>query len=490
MKLERRRRLILGIVLAALVVSSSTVYLFVLSPAVRARTEGGLPAVLSVTDSKAQPSRYITEYQVAGVNSQPNAIASDSDGDIWFTLAADYAIGELNPANGTTHEFQVPHQNGSLVSWGIAVDDAKGLVWFTDQLANSVWSFDIASHEFTRHQLPDPFSSPYQLAVDGSGDVWFTEFEGGRIGEITDQGSLREYTVPTGTSTQTTTTLVGPAGIAIGKDGTVWFTEVYADSVGSFDEGTFHRYPLVGASSPTGIALDPSSGDVWVTLHGGSDVAEFDPATNSTRVISTSVPTGVQSTLPYFVAVDAHGDVWFDEHYGNAIARFTPSNQTLVEYEIPTRVASLGNISGALTIGLDPAGHPWFTEFYTGKVGMVDQATGVDLEVSTNPPTNGSGAVELSPGGNTTILVHVEGGSPSTLAHSQGTGPTVQVSFSSSPSSGNSTYTSTMTLAAATAPPSAAGTGVKGAGEEGYTEVTISAVTPDLVCSQVIEVEG
>ena len=218
----------------------------------------------------------------------------------------------------------------------------------------------------------------------------------------------------------TTTRSSGLLGSRSGRTATVWFTEVYADSVGSLSNGTFHGYPLVGASSPTGIALDPSSGDVWVTLHGGSDIAELDPATNSTKVISTSVPTGVQSTLPYFVAVDAHGNVWFDEHYGNAIARFTPSNQTLVEYEIPTRVASLGDISGALTIGLDPSGHPWFTEFYTGKIGMVDQAIGVDLEVSTNPPANGSSPIELSTGGNATILVKVNGGSPSSLAHSQG----------------------------------------------------------------------
>ena len=59
----------------------------------------------------------------------------------------------------------------------------------------------------------------------------------------------------------------------------------------------------------------------------------------------------------------------------------------------------------------------------------------------------------------------------------------LQVSFSSQ-SSGNSTYTSTMTV---TAPAASAG---EGSGEQGYTEVTISAVTPDLVCSQVIEVEG
>jgi virginiamycin B lyase len=483
-RLRRRQQAILAVALAALLVTSSIAYLR-FSAGSTGGTGGAQPAVVSAATSSPDVSRYITEYTVGDANSQPNAITSDSRGDIWFTLAADYAIGELNPANGTTHEFQVPHQNGSLVSWGIAVDDARGLVWFTDQGANSVWSFDIASHEFTRHQLPDPYSSPYQLAIDGSGNVWFTEFEGGRIGEITDQGSLREYTVPTGTNTTssstapptpTTTTLIGPAGIAIGKDGTVWFTEVYADSVGSFDDGTFHRYPLAGASLPTGIALDPGSGDVWVTLHGGSDIAEFDPATNSTKVISTSVPTGVQSTLPYFIAIDPHGDVWFDEHYGNAIARFTPSNQTMVEYEIPTRVASLGNISGALTIGLDPAGHPWFTEFYTGKVGTVDPSGALGIRVSVGLPSGGS-VIDVSNGGSPSISIQVQGSSPSTLSYSEGTGPALQISFS--PASGNGSYSSTMTVD---------GPGVGPSG--GMAAVTISAVTPQVVCSQVIDIEA
>jgi virginiamycin B lyase len=483
-RLRRRQQTILAVVLVALFATSSIAYLRFSAGGHTGITGEALPAAVSATTSSPDASRYVTEYTVGDANSQPNAITSDSRGNIWFTLAADYAIGELNPANGTTHEFQVPHQNGSLVSWGIAVDDAKGLVWFTDELANSVWSFDIASHDFTRHQLPSPFSSPYQLAIDGSGNVWFTEFEGGRIGEITNQGSLREYTVPTGTSSSssssstppptTATTLIGPAGIAIGKDGTVWFTEVYADCVGSLDDGTFHRYPLVGASSPTGIALD-SSGDVWVTLHGGSDIAEFDPATNSTKVISTSVPTGVQSTLPYFVAVDAHGDVWFDEHYGNAIARFTPSNQTLVEYEIPTRVASLGNISGALTIGLDPAGHPWFTEFYTGKVGTVDPSGALGIRVTVGLPSGGS-VTDVSNGGSSSISIQVQGTSPSTLSYSEGAGPALQISFS--PASGNGSYPSTMTV-----------DGPAGAPSGAMVAVTISAATPQVVCSQVIDIE-
>src|SRR5271170_1882212 len=475
---ERRQQALLAVALAVLIASTSVAYLSLSGGDHHpGSASGGLAAVVSSSTSAPDVSRYISEYTVGGPNSQPNAIASDSRGNIWFTLSGDYAIGELSPGNGTTREFRIPNQSGSLVSWGIAVDKSDGLVWFTDQLGNSVWSFNPSSDGFTRYELPHPLSSPYQIAVDGSGNAWFTEIDGGRIGEVA-QGHLREYTVPSGSSSSPGTALAGPAGITIGSGGVVWFTEVYADSVGSFSNGTFRQYPLVGGSSPTGIALG-SRGDVWVTLHGGSDIAELDPATNTTRIISTSIPDGVQTTLPYFVAVDPHGNVWFNEHYGNAIARFTPSNQTLVEYEIPTRVASLGNISGALTIGLDPSGHPWFTEFYTGKVGTVDQSGALGMQLTVGSLSTGS---ELDVfGENASTSVTVQGSSPSTLSYSEGAGPAVRAAFS--PSSGNGSYSSTMTLDALAFQPDDYGFGVTVA-------VTISVVTPDLVCSQVVYVEA
>jgi virginiamycin B lyase len=469
--LLKRKRVVLAAALVALLAFSSGVYLR-LSSAQAGSSAKPIPAVATVAASSPEASRYITEYQVGGVDSDPNAIAVDSRGDVWFTLAADYAIAELVPADGATHEFRIPDQNGSLVSWGVAVDNSRNLVWFTDQLADSVWSFNVTSASFTRYQVPTRLASPYQVAVDGRGNVWFTEIDGGKIGEITPQGAIREYPIPTG-APGSATSLTGPAGIALAKDGAVWFTEVYKNGVGSFSNGTFHQYPLVGAVSPTGIALD-SQGDAWVTLHGGSDIAELDPATNSTRIISTSVPNGV-SSLPYFVAVDPHGNVWFDEHYGNAIARFTPSNQTLVEYEIPTRVASLANISGALTIGLDPSGHPWFTEFYTGKVGTVDPSGALGVQVVVGSPSNGT-TLDGPIGGNSSVSIQVRGTSPSTLTYSKGTGPALLVSFA--PSSGNGSYSSTMTVER----PSGSSSGSSVA-------LTVSVVTPQVVCSQVIEVE-
>jgi virginiamycin B lyase len=465
--LRKRQKAAIAVVLVSLLTFSSVAYLRGSLSGQTGGSREALPAVVSVAASAPEQSRYVTEYQVGATDSQPNAIASDSRGDIWFTLADNYAVGELTPSNGTTHEFRIPGQNGSLVSWGIAVDSARNLVWFTDQLADSVWSLNVASGGFTRYRVPTVLGSPYQVAVDARGDVWFTEVDGGKIGEISPQGALREYAVP-GTGP------TGPAGIAMGTGGVVWFTEVYADEVGSFSNGTFHEYPLAGASSPTGIALD-SRGDVWVTLHGASDFAELDPATNSTRILSTSVPRGVSSTLPYFVAVDPQGNVWFDEHYGNAIARFTPSNQTLVEYDIPTKVASLANISGALTIGLDPSGRPWFTEFYAGKVGTVDPAEALGTQVVVGPPSNGT-ALEVPNGGSVSVTIQVRGSSPSTLVYSKGSGPDLRVSFS--PPGGNGSYSSTMTV-----------DDPGGAASGAVVAVTISAVTSLATCSQVVNVE-
>src|SRR5579863_10449746 len=142
-RLGRRRQTVLAVALVALLAFDVGAYL---RPSSSGQAGGGgraVAAVATVTTSSPEASRYITEYQVAGADSDPNAIASDSKGNVWFTLAADYAIGELSPGNGTTHEFRIPDQNGSLVSWGLAVDNPRNLIWFTDQLADSVWSFNV-----------------------------------------------------------------------------------------------------------------------------------------------------------------------------------------------------------------------------------------------------------------------------------------------------------------------------------------------------------
>ena len=56
------------------------------------------------------------------------------------------------------------------------------------------------------------------------GNLWFTEFNGNKIGRITPAGVVTEFTIPTANS--------GPIGIAAGSDGNLWFAESNASKVG------------------------------------------------------------------------------------------------------------------------------------------------------------------------------------------------------------------------------------------------------------------
>lgn len=395
-------------------------------------------------------SQFMTEFSL-GPNSLPNAISADSAGDLWFTMAHGYAVAELMPTNGTVRVFVVPDQNGTLVSWGIA-RDPTGKVWLTDETCNCIRSLDPVTGAFTTYPLPTPDSIPYALAIDASGNVWFTELGVAKIGEITSGGTLKEYPIPAQNPS-----LVGPAGILV-RNGVVWFDEVYDNKIASFADGTFRQYQL-NESAPTGLAMDPF-GDLWTTLHGGSTILELDPHNNSTTVISTSI-IGVQETLPYFIQVDSAGNIWFNEHYGNAIAKFDPSTSTLVEYEIPTRVQSLGNISGALTMTLDASGRPWFTEFYSGKIGTVNITAPIQTSV----------AVVNSTRDTSRLVARLQViSTQSTLLSASSPNPGVTFSFSQP--SGVGSYLSTLTVSSL---------------PSGSFSLTISAITPDVVCSVTLQ---
>jgi virginiamycin B lyase len=430
----------------------------------------------SITKPVVQTSQYVTEYSTFP-DASTNAIATDNSGDVWFTIGSETLIGELITANQTLRTYQLPEpKNTTILSWGIVVDSSTNLVWFTDQISNSVWSFNATDHDFMQYALPNPRSSPYQIVIDQIGNVWFTELDGGRLGEITTNGVIKEYQVPLTSTFNTATNSTGPSGIAISKDGTVWFAEAYGNSVGSFSGGIFTQYDLnsYGVNSPTGIAID-SRGDIWITQHGGSLFSEFDPITNQLTTISTSV-VGVQESLPYFIQIDSQDNIWFNEHYGNAIAKYNPENGTLIEYEVPSRVSDLGNISGVLTLTLSPNGSPWFTELYTGKIGTVNISQPIDLSVHLSNITGSTVTIPSSGSVSLGISISSLRSTQVSLSSYGANGSNLDINFSRYTGSGN--FSSQLVISE-----------VNSNGSIRPEIVTISAQTSQLIVSQVLLVE-
>jgi virginiamycin B lyase len=415
-------------------------------------------------------SPYVREYPLSST-SYPSGISVDSKGDAWFVVQQNTSLGVIY-ANSTMREFHIPTKNSS--SWGVAVDNTRNLVWFTDYLSNAVWSFNMTSSAFNKYAITtNPFSFPFQVALDPSHNAWFTEQASGKLGEIlASNDSMREYPIPANLSR-----IGGPVGLVVSPNGPIWFTDPVANSIGEFAGGAFKIYNLTGlVLSPVGIALDANA-DVWFTQHGPSLISKLNPSNGAVTSISTSLaPPPVYETLPYFCYVDSQGNIWFNEHQGNRIGRYSPGNNSMVEYTIPSESPAYTDLSGALTMALSPTGVPWFAESFTGKIGTVNLQAPLNQSILVQ---GGAAPLMLANGSsvqlNLTLINHA-----SSQTHVNASISTVElfppVKFSFSASVGSGNYSSVLTIR---------NNGL----EPGTYYVTIGIFSEDVIVSQVIEVE-
>ncbi|MGA2874530.1 MAG: SMP-30/gluconolactonase/LRE family protein [Nitrososphaerales archaeon] len=458
---------ILWIVIAVLIVAALAGTVFV----EMSQSQDTTPAKAFAQASKPQVGTYITEYSTQAANTNPNGIAVDSNGNVWFVLGNVSTLSELTPSNGTLHEYSIPG-SGTYTSlcWGMVYQASKNMIWFTDVSTNTVYSFSVSANTFTRYSLHQSESTPFGIAIDSQGNVWFTESGANKLGEVTYSGQLKEITIPT--------TSGSPAGVSADKSGTVWVALPSLNEIASYGGGRFQFYNLTElVSLPAGIFAD-GKGNIWIMGHGTSLFAEFNPVTHYFKSISTTIPP-LNSSLPYFDYMDSNGNLWFNEHYGNAIAEYNPSTSALVEYEVPTKIASVGNISGALTMNLSPRGAPWFTEIFSGKVGTVNVSAPVPLSISaTNSSLSPSNPIPISNGNSVSISLSIGNSlsEPVSLRVSVGniTGSNFQFSFS--PSSQISDFDSTLTITNVGSAP-------------GVYFVTVGAQTANVIVSTILEIQ-
>ena len=96
------------------------------------------------------------------------------------------------------HQSSIPSlkTKSPITSWGIAVNDLTETVWFTEEISNSIWSFNIRSQTFAEYSIKTPASNPYQVAIDNQGNAWFTEFTGDKLGVVITNGTMEEFRSP------------------------------------------------------------------------------------------------------------------------------------------------------------------------------------------------------------------------------------------------------------------------------------------------------
>ncbi len=242
---------------------------------------------------------------------------------------------------------------------------------------------------------PAGYSSPVFLAIDGSGNIWFTEPMTAAIGElIPDQANpasstWNQWQTPSGGA---------PFDLAFDSSGKLWFTEVNTGKIGEFDPASqqfIAETPVPTANSlPYGISgPDPNSGSMWFTENSNAtpQIGSFFPP--SSGPLSTSAikeyktNSGSSAATPHLITFDGRGDIWWTEGTDGEIGRLVISKAAsgtdngVTEYKDPgcvnTSGASIPCQFGIHTSGIavDSSGTVWFDDSQNAQIGSFVPST-------------------------------------------------------------------------------------------------------------------
>ena len=180
-----------------------------------------------------------------------------------------------------------------------------------------------------------PLARPHRIVTGPDGALWFTmkggqcETGGGsKIGRITTDGQLTEFTIPTEPGY--------PGGITAGPDGALWFGEELGNKIGRittaggvvrYDAGRLEAAITGGPDAElslrdagdardlnaSNLAFD-TTGNLWVIVFGGNRLAKIAAAdlegSGARRVVATvTITLGVAALLER-PAFDESGGLW------------------------------------------------------------------------------------------------------------------------------------------------------------------------------------
>jgi sugar lactone lactonase YvrE len=143
-----------------------------------------------------------------------NQFAIDSSDNVWFTSGKNNAIGRVDP-KGNIVSPGTGYTGGGLTYPAQLAIDGSNRVWVVNRDANSVSAFNhdgsaitsATGYQPSGQLAPDPsipierigIRDPHGLAIDGSGNVWVTNFTANSVTEII--GLATPVVTPISTST-------------------------------------------------------------------------------------------------------------------------------------------------------------------------------------------------------------------------------------------------------------------------------------------------
>ena len=367
----------------------------------------------------AESNTFIKEFKIPTVCTQPLAITTDPNGNVWFAQVNTGNIAKFNPMTESFTEYQNPAwpENARSMMWGI--DYAPdGSLWFTEEQFDSLWRFSINDEQYSRIAFPSEGNSlPQRIAVEGS-QIIVNDFTGNKITyvDVIQSGDETTYlTVPSPVDNSVT------SGFVV-DDGNLWYTNWLLNSGGVLVMFKQNEYFSAEQSSeglplfdyidvyelppeldtPNGLTAG-FDGRIWIAETSSSFFFSFDPNTEIFTQYVTSHPdsstfgnsTGVIKTpvsRPYWTGVDDSGRIIINEQTGNRIGIFDSTDESMIEYTIPSQNPNWGDCNSIENCGLAQVfdftisgDKIWFTEWVENNIGVLD--TSIPLPYAVNLDT-------------------------------------------------------------------------------------------------------
>lgn len=366
----------------------------------------------------AKMTTYVTEYTIPTVCTNPLAITTDYDGNIWFAQTNTGNLAKFDPSTESFTEYENPSwpPNGRSMMWGIDYSP-DGSIWYTDETYDSVWKFSILDEKYQRLPYPSEGDSlPQKLKVDGS-QIIVNDFTGNKITFLDPTQSdqdLNYLSLPSPVDNSVT------GDFAIDSENNLWYTnwlfqqsgvlvkfnqEGYRSAIAETGEeflpllDYIEVLPLpVNLLTPNGaVATDDDK--IWLVDTSSSHFFSFDPQNEEfTQYVTTEPPlstygnsSGVIKTpisRPYWIDTNDFGQLVFNEQTANRLAVMDPKTESLIEYFVPSMNPNWGDCGEMENCGLaqifDFAVHGdkiWFTEWVENNIGVVDTSIGLPLDV-------------------------------------------------------------------------------------------------------------
>ena len=210
------------------------------------------------------------------------------DGAIWLTEAGSKKLGKWDPATKKITEYQdtwgkhtvkiLPDgrifSSGGLSifdpktnafthipevpsAYGVDLDSKKNL-WFTENIRDGkIGKVDPATLKVTKY-TPPTNDRPRRVSIDANDNVWFGEFDTGKIGRFDPKTeTFREYQLPSKDTK--------PYALKVAGDGAVWYSSTYRDLIGRLDPATgkIQEYPLPYTDNGMRDFFPDKQGRLW-----------------------------------------------------------------------------------------------------------------------------------------------------------------------------------------------------------------------------------